>query len=91
MYFDFSFNLIATGGMNEKLTGDFPDLMQTSKCLVYNPTGDPTDTLEVAEPCPNSVGICKRRIGKILLISSSLLLAKNFYNHLNINISITKQ
>ena len=61
---------LATGGMNAKLTGTFTDLMQSSKCLTYKPVGSPTDELVVADSgCPDSIGICKRRIGKKFLMT----------------------
>ena len=63
--------------MVAKLTGDFKDLMQTSDCLTYNPVGDPTDELVVAQPCPDTIGICKRRIGKNFFSSITVFCLKN--------------
>ena len=51
--------------MNAKLTGEFPDLMKSESCLTYDPNpADSANKLIVATPCPNSIGICKHRIGK---------------------------
>ena len=63
--FDADFFYLASGGMNAKLTGDFPDLMQSDSSLTYDPTaaGD-AEKLKESSPCPNSIGICKHRIGK---------------------------
>jgi hypothetical protein len=64
LYFNLLFHFLATGAFQAKFTGDFPDLMSSSDCLTYEPIGDPTDKLVMSQPCPESIGICKRRIGK---------------------------
>ena len=59
--FLFSANLDGSG----KMTLVDEPLIESSKCLMYNPLTD-----EILENCSNGIGICKSPIGRI---NSSLL------------------